>query len=121
MNMFNPLPIRLRPTVVALLLFSLLLGLGSARATNYNGYQIDLIRPGGDRPCTLFQLVGVAQADPVLPGSPWFSIPPTTQGYKEMVATLLSAKLGARNIDVITTGAVPDACGHPGVSVILMH
>lgn len=91
-------------------------------AVNYNGYQIDLVRAGGDRPCTLFTLTGVTQSDPaLLPGSIWFSIPASTPGYKEMVASLLMAKAGGRNIDVVSSGTVPPDCGHPGVAVILVH
>ena len=120
-NRASSLPFRF-PNVVRLLVAAIVLAANAAHATNYNGYQVDIVRPGGDRPCTLFMLVGVTQADPVAPGSPWFSIPATgTPGYKEMVATLLAAKMGARNIDVVTTGAVPADCGHPGVSVILLH
>lgn len=86
-----------------------------------NGYQVGVVRPGGDRACMLFQLVGVTQADASLvPGSPWFSIPDTAPDYKEMVATLLLAKATDRPIYVTTSGAIPSACGHPGVSTILL-
>ena len=121
MDTSNTVLLLSRTTKIAFTLLIFLSVFNLAHATNYNSYQVDIVRPGGDRPCTLFQLVGVSQADPVLPGSPWFSIPQTAQGYKEMVATLLAAKLAARNIDVITTGTVPSACGHPGISVILLH
>jgi hypothetical protein len=88
--------------------------------TQGNGYQIINIRPGGDRPCTLFQLSGIAQADPSVPGSAWFAIPPGTPGYKEMVATLLTAKATGRGIHVVTTGGYAPECGHPSVAVLLL-
>ena len=99
----------------------LALTMPSSWAVSYNGYQIDVIRPGGDRSCTLFTLVGVNQADPVLPTSNWFAIPSSAPGYKEMVAALLLAKASGRNIDVATSGAVSTECGHPGVAVIYLH
>jgi len=90
-------------------------------ALDWNGYQVSIVRPGGDRTCTLFQLVGVAQADPVLPGSAWFSIPNTAPEYNAMVATLLAAKVSGSLVTVSTTGSVPAACGHPGVAVLILN
>ncbi|WP_035056211.1 hypothetical protein [Andreprevotia chitinilytica] len=93
----------------------------SIAAINYydNGYQIGVVRPGGDRPCMLFQLVGVSQSDPtVAPGSPWFSIPQTAPGYKDMVATILMAKATSKPIFVQTSGQSPAECGHTGVATI---
>jgi hypothetical protein len=88
--------------------------------TQGDGYQVINLRPGGDRPCTLFQLSGVAQADPSVPTSPWFAIPPGTPGYKEMVATLLTAKATGRGIYVVTTGGYAPECGHPSVAFLLL-
>jgi hypothetical protein len=91
----------------------------SIYALTYDNHAVGAVRPGGDRPCTLFQLVGVAQADPVAPNSPWFALESTAPGYKEMVATLLAAKAAGRNIQVLTAGTVSATCGHPTVAVIL--
>ncbi len=77
------------------------------------------IRPGGDRNCTLFQLVGVSTADPVVPGDPWFVIESTAPQYNQMVATLLAAKATGQNTQVLTTGQMSTDCGRPTVSVIL--
>lgn len=96
-------------------------GVAAYGATNHNGVLVDMVRPGGDRQCTLFSLVGVGQSDPIVPGSIWFSIPETAPAYKEMVATLLLAKATSKPVDVSTTGAVPSACGHPGVAVLVLH
>lgn len=96
---------------------------GPAAALDYtgNGYELGAIRPGGDRPCTLFQLAGVAQADAsIAPGSPWFTVEATTPGYKEMVATLLLAKATGRRIQVHTTGGLSSTCSHVLVSVVLL-
>ena len=89
--------------------------------TGFNNVQVDMVRPGGDRPCTLFTLVGVSQSDPVVPGSNWFAIPQTAPAYKEMVATLLLAKATGRLVDVATTGLVPSECSQPGVGVLALH
>jgi hypothetical protein len=55
-----------------------------------------------------------------VPGSAWFSIPDSTPGYKEMVATLLLAKASGKTIRVSTAGVVAASCGHPQVSTLLL-
>ena len=84
-----------------------------------DGYAVTMVRPGGDRPCTLFQLVGVSEADPVKPGSPWFVLESTAPEYRVMVATLLAAKASGKNVQVTTTGTISSPCGHPLVALIL--
>jgi hypothetical protein len=93
---------------------------GPSQATWYGGagYRVTNIRPGGDRPCTLFMLDGVTTADPVTSGA-WFVLETTMPGYKESVATLMAAKALGQNIQVMTTGTVSSACGYAVVSVIL--
>lgn len=56
---------------IALLLTSVAASAGTYQAN------VSVIRPGGDRPCTLFQLSGIPQADNILPGSPWFVLEST--------------------------------------------
>jgi len=91
-------------------------------ALDWSGYQVSIVRPGGDRPCTLFQLVGVAQADPAVSTSPWFAIPNTAPEYSVMVATLLVAKASGSLVTVTTTGSGQASClGHPGVAVLLLN
>ena len=68
------------------------------------------------RPCTFFMLTGVAEADPVVAGNPWFSIPQTHLGYKEITSVLLAARTAGKTITVSTTGTT--ACGHAAVSSI---
>ena len=60
------------------------------------------------RPCAFFQLQGVTQADPAVPG-PWFSIPTTNVGFHEQYALLLSAAFNNHPIFVGTNGQA--ACG----------
>ena len=89
-------------------------------AVTYSSYTINWVRPGADRPCTLFQLNGVSQADPVSPGNPWFAIPNTAPEYKEMIAALLLAKAADRPVIVITTGTYSTTCLAPQVLEILV-
>ena len=89
-----------------------------AQAVDWNGYQVNIIRSPDGRPCTFFQLVGVAQADPVKPNDPWFVIRQAHPGYKEMLAILMSAKLTSRNVIVSTAGSVPAECGEVEAYVV---
>jgi hypothetical protein len=66
------------------------------------------------RTCTFFMLTGVGQADPVNPGSPWFGVPKTHAGYREIVSILMAARLTGRPVNVTTTGQV--VCGVAGVN-----
>ena len=101
---------------------ALLLGSTLCQAVDWNGYAVNVVRPGGDRPCTLFQLVGVTQADPLVPGSPWFSVPNTTPEYKEMIATLLAAKFSGSTLNISTSGTVASACGgYASVSALTVN
>lgn len=99
---------KVRPLI---LYFALLSAACSCWSATYSGYQVDSIRPGGDRACTLFILTGVSQADPVMRNSAWFGIPQSAPGYKEMVAAVFMAKMGSRPLDVETTGATSSECG----------
>lgn len=111
----------MRKVVVTLVALAVSITAVPAFAVDWNGYQVSVVRPGGDRPCTLFQLVGVAQADPIVPWSPWFAIPNTAPEYNAMVATLLLAKASGALVTVTTTGNAQASCGHPGVSVLLLN
>jgi hypothetical protein len=73
--------------------------------------------------CVWFTLVGVAQADPILPNNPWFGLPRTQIGYSEMYAVLLAAKLGGSTLTVTTTGAVAGgSCGgYAGIAWIVLQ
>ena len=76
--------------------------------------------PNSSVDCLWFQLNGVAQADPINPNSPWFAIPRTQNGYNELYALLLAAKLGGLTLQLATTGAAAGGnCGrYAGVASI---
>ena len=92
--------------------------IGSA-ATSWLGKNVGTLQStfeGAD--CFYFTLEGVSQADPILPGSPWFAIPRTQYGAKDAYAMLLSAKLSGQPVNVVTNGAA--ACGLAAVSQVYM-
>jgi hypothetical protein len=62
--------------------------------------------PNIDADCLYFQLAGVTQADAIAPNSPWFAIPRAQNGFKEMYALLLTARVSQIAISVNTTGQV---------------
>lgn len=103
-----------RRTFIAIAIAALTLS--HAQAIDYAGNGI--VRSPDGRPCTFFQLSGVAVADPVVPASPWFVIPQSAVGYKEMLAMLMTAKITGAKIYVTTTGTVNAARGQAEVSVI---
>jgi len=75
---------------------------------------VSVVHSPDSRECIFFQLDGVAEADPISPGNPWFAVPKTHNGYKEIVAALLMLRTtGAPLQQVTTSGAL--ACGHAAV------
>lgn len=73
------------------------------------------IHSGDSRACFFFQLNGVSEADPVVPGDYWFAIPQSNAGYKDAVAILMLARAtGMPLAHVKTTGGL--ACGLAEVS-----
>jgi hypothetical protein len=69
--------------------------------------------------CYYFTLNGVAEADPVRLGSPWFAVNRATHpGAKDLYAALLAARLTGTAITVVTTGTLE--CGYAGVSYVVM-
>lgn len=79
----------------------------------YPNYTVGPIQtPTPTANCAYFQLVGVAQADPVAPGNAWFAIPATQNGFAEIYATLVAAKISGATVTAATTGALADSsCG----------
>jgi hypothetical protein len=74
----------------------------SASWVNKNVANLQSMFSGAD--CFYFTLEGVSEADPVVPGSPWFAVPRTQFGAKDGYAMLLSAKLSGQSV-VVTTKA----------------
>lgn len=62
-----------------------------------------------NRSCLFFQLDGVIEADPVMPGNPWFALPKSAPNFQEMHSWILSARLSNTPLNVTTDGTV--SCG----------
>jgi hypothetical protein len=92
-------------------------------AQGYSAPILQLQPPNYNVDCVWFSLVGVAQADPINPGSPWFGLPRTQTGYSEMFAVLLAAKLSGATLSVVTTGsAAGGGCGgYAGIAYVIMQ
>ena len=88
-------------------------------ATTWESYQVGRIQmPDAYRNCIFFQLVGVAEADPSVPGNPWIAVPATENGYSQIVAFLLWARATQTPIGVVTSG-VPSTGGCSSASAIV--
>ncbi len=74
------------------------------------------LQSDADRPCVLFRLEGVAQADPSVSSEAWFALPKTHPSYSELFAILLTAKAGKLPLSVRTTGGT--ACGFASVNIL---
>ncbi len=79
----------------------------------YTAYGVGIIKsPTPTANCAYFELVGVAQADPISPSNPWFAIPATQNGFAEVYASLVAAKIAGTTVSVLTTGALAGgSCG----------
>jgi hypothetical protein len=105
---------RIRMLLATCVLFVPAIGL----ATQHSGRQVVQLHSPDTRECTFFMLTGVAEADPVLPGNPWFAVPKTHVGYKEIVSFLMTARITGESLTVYTAGTT--ACGHATVSAVLL-
>jgi hypothetical protein len=92
-------------------------------AQNYTAPIAQIQSPNYNEDCVWFTLVGVPQADPILPNSPWFALPRTQVGYSEIYSILLAAKLSGSSVNVVTTGAAAGgACGaYAGIAYVVLQ
>lgn len=75
---------------------------------SYDAKQIGQIFPPDGRGCLFFTLKGVSVVDTSVAANPWIAVPITYQGYKELYALLISARLTGGTFNVTTSGS---ACG----------
>ena len=71
---------------------------------------VGVIMPPDSRDCVFFQLVGVSEPDPAVPGIPWIAVPRTQLGFKEICALLLWAKGSGQLVTVETSSTAQSAC-----------
>lgn len=76
---------------------------------------------GNNRDCAFFQLVDVAEADPVVPGRGWFAIKQdvTSEVDDATISMLLSAYMGGKSVTVQTSGNI--VCGFAEASYIWLR
>jgi hypothetical protein len=79
----------------------------------YVGATITLIQtPTPTANCFYFMLAGVGEADPVAPGNAWFAVSSTQNGFTQLYAMVIAAKLAGNPVTVVTTGALAGGtCG----------
>ncbi|MCG8434650.1 MAG: hypothetical protein MJA83_11525 [Gammaproteobacteria bacterium] len=63
----------------------------------------DIYSPTASRPCLLFRLVGVTQADPIVQ-SQYFAVSNTNVDYNSLFALLMMSYGGNKTVTVYTTG-----------------
>jgi hypothetical protein len=68
--------------------------------------------------CFYFTLEGVTTADPLAPGSEWFAMERDANGAKEILATLLAARVSGTPVTVYTSGEL--RCGYAEVLTVFL-
>ena len=99
-----------RSVFVALSLITMISMSGVASAVTWQDRQVGVLQSVAGADCVFFTLVGVAEADPARPGDPWFSMPRSQSGAKDLYAMLLAAKLSGQAVTVQTTGSTSSSC-----------
>lgn len=69
--------------------------------------------------CFYFTLIGVTEADPLVPGSPWFAMLGTNDSGKSAYATLLAAKVSGGKVRITSSGQL--VCGFSGVTYVVLE
>jgi hypothetical protein len=81
--------------------------------------EVAIVHSPDARECVFFQLSGVNEADPVIPGNPWFAVAKSHTGYKEIFAALLIARTTGRTLVHVATNGTT-ACGHAAVASVAL-
>jgi hypothetical protein len=73
--------------------------------------------------CFYFTLNGISQADPVVPGSPWFAVNRSTPASGDVYATILAAKLSGSRVWIVTNGTTGcgTGAGYPIAVAVLLE
>jgi hypothetical protein len=97
--------------VIAAMALMTLIGSRAEAETSWENARVLVLElPDPNHNCIFFTLVNVAQADPTIPGSPWFAIPMSQNGSSEIYNLLLRSKLDGLPIGVVTSGAPAAGC-----------
>ena len=96
--------------VIAAMALTALIGSRAEAEASWKQSVMILELPDPNHNCIFFTLFDVAEADPSIPGSPWFAIPMSQNGSSEMYNLLLRSKLEGLPIGVVTSGAPAAGC-----------
>jgi hypothetical protein len=96
--------------VIAAMALTTLIGSRAEAEASWKQSVMILELPDPNHNCIFFTLFDVAEADPSIPGSPWFAIPMSQNGSSEMYNLLLRSKLEGLPIGVVTSGAPAAGC-----------
>lgn len=87
----------------------------AANHTNQEVGEVQIDR----RPCLFLILKNVSQADPAVPGVPWFAIPTGSANYQTFASLVLSAKGARQPVYARTDGTL--SCGYATVAEVGLH
>ncbi len=91
---------------------------GASWASEHAWKAVAIVHSPDSRDCVFFQLVGVSEADQVAPGNPWFAVPKSHLGFKEIFSMLITARVTGQSVYVSTESSL--SCGHPTVRTVLL-
>ena len=97
--------------VIAAMALMTLIGSRAEAETSWKNASVLILElPDPNHNCIFFTLFDIEQADPAIPGSPWFAIPMSQNGSSEMYNLLLRSKTEGLPIGVVTSGAPAAGC-----------
>jgi hypothetical protein len=103
-----------RKSIVAFAAFAIV-ATNMATAMTQHAYKLitTIEPPQATTDCLYFQLAGVGEADPLTPNNPWFAMPRSHPGFREIYAMILMTKATGMEVVVRTTGSLAGgACGN---------
>lgn len=103
--------------LIVLLFLSMFVSVANAYQVHYMKH-VEVVHSPDTRACTFFRLVDLAEADPVVPGNPWFSLPQSHIGYKDALSLLIAGYTAGKPVTVETTGNA--VCGHAEVIKVML-
>lgn len=102
---------------------NILAGPANAATTHTNHAVARIEAPDPGRDCLFFTLDGVSNSEAaVAQNNPWFAVPRSHPGFKEIYAAILMARATGAPLTVITTGQAESTCGgHPGANTVVVE
>lgn len=104
-----------------LIVFSALVFMNSVYATDWYDKKVNQLQINAANGCLYFTLEGVAQADSVTPGQPWFTLEPSNASHSAMLSILMLAYASKVPVKVTTTGVKTPVCGYSQVQYVRLQ